>query len=328
MAKIVLKESDIQRMIKDAINEGIKDKILNGASKLGSKLKKGWDNYEEWCTDGLEAENPSQVDFKEFGKETLKDMGSKVKKGWNKYKNWVEKDMDAPNPAYLGDPKDLEECGVKESLHRMIKESVRQVLREAYSDAQFAHLAGQAYGATNTLGGKLKGFFNPKWKKRKQRQMNNFAQQATSTPNSYSRTKGSENNGGTNVAHELGYGNGQGPVYNFVDNKFNAKNKEKPFEIQRNVYQKNSDNSYTNFKSNGEVVSNQDVRNKSNEFFNDKLYDKSDQWQNVADANTMLNHAFNDGVNAVKRKGKKQKTSNGQTTYQTGTKGHSFNKWR
>ena len=130
MAKIVLKESDIQRMIKDAINEGIKDKIMNGASKLGSKIKKGWDNYEEWCTDGLEAENPSQVDFKEFGKETIKDMGSKIKKGWNKYKNWVEKDMDAPNPAYLGDPKDLEECGVKESLRKSIKSMVKEAINE------------------------------------------------------------------------------------------------------------------------------------------------------------------------------------------------------
>ena len=141
MAKIVLKESDLQRMIKDAINEGIKDKFMNGASKLGSKvkkgvkdlgstIKKGWDNYEEWCKDGLEAENPSQVDFKEFGKETLKDMGSKVKKGWNKYKNWVEKDMNAPNPSYLGDPKDLEECGVKESLRRSIKSMVKEVICE------------------------------------------------------------------------------------------------------------------------------------------------------------------------------------------------------
>ena len=136
MAKIVLKESDIQRMIKDAINEGIKDKIMNGASKLGSKIKKGWDNYEEWCTDGLEAENPSQVDFKEFGKEALKDMGSKVKKGWNKYKNWVEKDMDAPNPAYLGDPKDLEECGVKESLRKSIKSMVKEAICELEDDFQ------------------------------------------------------------------------------------------------------------------------------------------------------------------------------------------------
>lgn len=136
MAKIVLKESDIQRMIKDAIHEGIKDRFVDGVSKLGSKVKKGWNKYQEWCEDGLEAENPSQVDFKEFGKEALKDMGSKVKKGWNKYKNWVEKDMDAPNPAYLGDPKDLEECGVKESLRKSIKSMVKEAICELEDDFQ------------------------------------------------------------------------------------------------------------------------------------------------------------------------------------------------
>ena len=35
-------------------------KVKKGVKDLGSTIKKGWDNYEEWCKDGLEAENPSQ----------------------------------------------------------------------------------------------------------------------------------------------------------------------------------------------------------------------------------------------------------------------------
>lgn len=52
-------------------------------------------------------------------------------------------------------------------------------MAEAYNQAQYANLAGQANGALNTIGGKLKGFFNPDWKKRKERQERSFANAAT-----------------------------------------------------------------------------------------------------------------------------------------------------
>ena len=64
-------------------------------------------------------------------------------------------------------------------LHRIIKESVNNILNEVldepteHDDAY--RLAGAAKGATETLGGKIKGMFNPKWKERKQRQYDLFA---------------------------------------------------------------------------------------------------------------------------------------------------------
>ena len=130
MRKFVLNENDIRNIIRNAVNEGIKDKIVNGVSKASSKIKKGWDKYCDWCDGALEAENPSQIDFKEYGKDVVKGVGSKFKKGWDKYKKWAEEGMDAPNPSYLGDPKDLEECGVQESLRKSIKRMVKEAICE------------------------------------------------------------------------------------------------------------------------------------------------------------------------------------------------------
>jgi hypothetical protein len=64
-------------------------------------------------------------------------------------------------------------------LHRIVKESVEKIISEVLNDP-VAHedayaLAGAAKGATKTLGGKLKGMFNPAWKARKERQYNAFA---------------------------------------------------------------------------------------------------------------------------------------------------------
>ena len=64
-------------------------------------------------------------------------------------------------------------------LHQIIKESVQNIISEVLNDP-VAHedayaLAGAAKGATKTLGGKIKGMFNPAWKARKERQYNTFA---------------------------------------------------------------------------------------------------------------------------------------------------------
>lgn len=76
-------------------------------------------------------------------------------------------------------------------LHRIVKESVKRIIREFEEDDDnvivnevlnnpVAHedaysLAGAAQGATKTLGGRIKGMFNPSWKARKERQSNAFA---------------------------------------------------------------------------------------------------------------------------------------------------------
>lgn len=219
-------------------------------------------------------------------------------------------------------------------LHRMIKESVQEVINEAYSDAQYAHLAGQAYGATNSLGGKIKGMFNPQWKKRKERQMKRFANQATGGGfgSQYSQSKNSEYNGGDKRAHYDGY-SGKGPTYDYVKNQFNKDNKETPFELKRNSYYHDKDapfeKAFTQLNHDGEVLTRQDVRDKSKEYFNDKQYNRSDDWSDVGSANGMLNMAFNNGKDSVKNKGKIQKTNRGDTyTYGTGTQSDTFKKWK
>ena len=49
---------------------------------------------------------------------------------------------------------------------------------EAYNRVQYANLAGQADGALNTFGGKLRGIFDKEWKQRKERQRNEFGNAA------------------------------------------------------------------------------------------------------------------------------------------------------
>ena len=219
-------------------------------------------------------------------------------------------------------------------LHRMIKESVQEVINEAYSDAQYANLAGQAYGATNSLGGKIKGMFNPQWKKRKERQMKKFADQATGGVYSsqYAQNKNSENNGGDKRANYAGY-SGKGPTYDYVSNKFNKDNKETPFEYRRSSYHYDKDapfdKAFTKLNHDGEVLTSQDVLDKRNEFLKNNNLDKNQEWTDVKDTHSMLNRAFNDGKNSVKNKGKIQKTSGGNTyTYGTGTQSDTFKKWK
>lgn len=64
-------------------------------------------------------------------------------------------------------------------IKSIVAEAVIEYLNEAYTGDQYAHLAGQANGAMSTLGGKIKGIFNPEWKKRKQRQEREFGRAAT-----------------------------------------------------------------------------------------------------------------------------------------------------
>ena len=91
---------------------------------MGSKIKKGWDKYCDWCDDALEAENPAYLgDPKDLVKDGMKSIGNNIKKGWTKYTDWIEKDMDAPNPAYLGDEDEMSES-IKKSIKKMVREAI------------------------------------------------------------------------------------------------------------------------------------------------------------------------------------------------------------
>lgn len=126
-------KNELKYLIQEAVEEGMKDTLKKGGKKVSSAIKKGWKKYNDWCQDGLKAENPSQIDFKEYSKETMRNIGSKIKDGWNKYCDWCDKNL---------------EDDVNESLRRFIKESVRQVLRE--NEDEFTP---HAFKGTSNYGG-------------------------------------------------------------------------------------------------------------------------------------------------------------------------------
>ena len=144
-----INELNPMKKIDKIINESIKDVVKD-------KVKKGINKYKDTFSYNEEddAENPAAVDFKEVGKDAWKSAKNLVKKGAQKYKNafsYNEED-DAENPAAI----DFKEVGksvknwlkgknkksMKESkqiirltesdLHRVIEESVKQVIYESF----------------------------------------------------------------------------------------------------------------------------------------------------------------------------------------------------
>ena len=215
-------------------------------------------------------------------------------------------------------------------LHRIVRESVKRVLDEAYSDAQYAHLAGQANGALNSFGGRLKGMFNPQWKKRKERQMNKFADQATHDYTyRYSSTKGGDNNFGNYVelpGHNGSFSNGG--TFDYISNDFNRTgNGNKPFELKRtNYYERvgqDGKSEYQDLSHNGETYSRKEFSD-----LRDSAYPKMNKrqrnaWDDVSDGNGTLNRAFEQGQEA--RKGRTIRTFGGDTyTNGTGTSSDAF----
>ena len=198
------------------------------------------------------------------------------------------------------------------------------MLGEAYSDAQYAHLAGQASGALNSFGGKLKGMFNPNWKARKERQMRKFANQATGDGYQYgnSSTKGGDNNYGRKTVNMSGndYTYEHGGTRDYIENNFNAKNKENPFEMQRSQrYVEPKANGSRPLSHNGEVYSRKDVADMRNYYGQDDKnfdHDKYNEYDDVMHGNGQLNRAFQQGQQS--RKGGTYNTVGG-TTYTNGT---------
>ena len=249
--------------------------------------------------------------------------------GWNgEDPEWIMKQQ--KKYPYGGESK--QSVRVSEAqLHQIVKESIEQILNEAYSDAQYAHLAGQASGALNGFGGKIKGLFNPKWKARKERQMRKFANQATGDGYTYgnSSTKGGDNNYGRNTVNMSGndYTYEHGGTRDYLENNFNAKNKENPFEMQRSqrYVEPKFNGSSKPLSHNGEVYSRKDVRDMRDYYGqNNQNYDhdKFNEFNDVMHGNGQLNRAFQQGQEA--RKGYAYKTLGGTYTNGTGTSSGAF----
>ena len=219
-------------------------------------------------------------------------------------------------------------------LHQIIRETVETVINEAYSDAQYAHLAGQANGALKSFGGRLKGMFNPKWKNRKERQMRNFANQATNQNFDYekSSTKGGDHNDG-NAAYRMpdhNYTWSNGGQVDYIANSFNQKNSKSPFEMKRqqsyvtvdDPSKPNSGRSYRAMANDGDVYSRGETKGIANQHADKKEWDRYSEMEKLRDSNSMLNNAFQQGQQA--RKGKTYKTGGGTYNNGTGTSSSSF----
>lgn len=347
--RIRLTELELHKVINESVY-----KVLNEISCGGvSKQRNPYDNW-----DGGFGDNWSDEQWSEYEKkraEKYKDMPDRdyfneskgfANKEQSKMMDWKKKRTDVfydkegkpISKKYTprdkdGIPKPIK---VRESqLHQIVKESVEQIMNEAYSDAQYAHLAGQAHGALNSFGGRLKGIFNPKWKERKERQMRQFANQAVGDNYGYrnSSTKGGDYNGGSASYrmpnHNYTWSNGGQADY--IDNSFNQKNRKSPFEMKRNQSYITVDDpsnpfskrSYRTMANDGDVYSSDETRSIANQHADNKEWDKYDEMTNLKDSNSMLNRAFRQGQRA--RKGEIYRTHGGETyTNGTGTSSGAF----
>ena len=130
------------------INESIKDSIKKGIKKYKDTFSYNEDE---------DADNPAAIDFKQATKDAWKSTKNSIKKGIKKYKDTFSynEDEDADNPAAI----DFKQAGkdamdwlrgkkkksvqegkqiirlTESDLHRLIKESVKQVLSESMSSS-------------------------------------------------------------------------------------------------------------------------------------------------------------------------------------------------
>lgn len=197
-------------------------------------------------------------------------------------------------------------------LRTIVRENIEDILNEAYNQYQYAHLAGQANGALSTLGGKIKGLFNPKWKARKQRQEKLFGNEGDSWHNvvgSHSRA---------DISDSL-------YDYDYFNNAYNHKLRGKrPYEITRTQYDRvrrpNGGYDLENGGRNGQTMPRKDFSEKYG--FRGKNIKGADD---VAWDNSMLNSAYEFGRNAAMGKYKKgAKTSGGTSLTGTGTRNGMF----
>lgn len=160
-------------------------------------------------------------------------------------------------------------------------------------------------GALNSMGGKIRGMVDPKWKQRKERQMEKFAQQASGFGNDVSRTKDSEHNVTSTASLE---DNHFGDNRNYITNDFN---KDGGFDMTRNHYRVDPDKlvgriNY-HYGDDGQTLSYDDIRDMKNKYRenenfynNEELQNKDEELSKIRSSNSRLNTAFQIGQNARK----------------------------
>ena len=222
-------------------------------------------------------------------------------------------------------------------LHRIVKESVERILSEdtdeAWNKGQLANLAGQANGATSTLGGKIKGLFNPKWAARKKRQEQLFGNTAAGNGYDYRNSVTDDNTiGNYDTSMDLpgnNYTYDNGGNSDWVGNTFKAGNQENPFQLRRyhNIYTptRSSDGRTIGQTSTPSV---DDGRTYSRSEFSDEFINPQTNptAQNAAmdlrSGNSGLNRAYAQGRKAAM--GKKMTNTNGENLGGTGTNNGAF----
>lgn len=185
----------------------------------------------------------------------------------------------------------------------MIQHYVRESLYEAYNPLQYANLAGQANGALNSFGGKVKGFFNPKWKARKQRQEKLFGNAGTGYGNRHNFTKDMEDSitigNGTNYDTDYWKNSYKGHQKDSNYDTYNSTNN--PYNIERTQY------NYGDYmkgipnhrgKEDGETMTSNEFRNKYAEEMGDNYYD--DGYSDFVSRNRRLNNAYMNGMKGNK----------------------------
>ena len=315
--RIRLTESQLHKAIKESVYKVLNEISCGGTSKQGN-------HYDNW--DGGFGDNWSDEQWSEYEKkraEKYKDMPNRdyfneskgfANKEQSKMMDWKKKRTDVfydkegkpISKKYTprdkdGIPKPIK---VRESqLRNIIKESINIVLQEAYNSVQYANLAGQANGALNSFGGKVKGFFNPQWKARKQRQEKLFAKGGDSQYNRVGSSAIANNTPNSSYQHD------------YFTNQYNQKRSgEAPYEIQRSQYDMPNAFDIQRGKQDGETISKQDFRGeygvngKNIEGYDDVTYE-----------NSSLNNAYNIGRNAAMGKNKGAKASGGYRLDGTGT---------
>ena len=157
----------------------------------------------------------------------------------------------------------------------------------------------------DNIGGKIKGFFNPKWKARKERQADRFANAAA---NSLSKTKDGEmfyNDYG-------GYTDLEGNIYsnrlNSLSTRYKPSNDkdDMPYKIQHNnfTYDRQGNNHHYH-KGHGDIYNTSyDVNDRENlRALAGDNYDKRSDINTQMAQTSMLNNRYRDGSRAVKNNG-------------------------
>ncbi len=183
-------------------------------------------------------------------------------------------------------------------LKKIVAESVKKVLNEAFTPQQYAYFTGAAQKAAKDNGGNaLSRTFNPKQKAyydRKQRQMEKFGRAAVGQANGNNYVQ-DPNEKGENFQNAISYKKREGYDTNDIRATYNPNSKgSTPFEMQRrqyNRYQMAPNTArFADGKNNGQRVSYSDLNNMKG--------DKVDAYdaRGLEKRMTSLDKAYNKGM--------------------------------